>query len=936
MILLIALFLFIGSGLGFVATAKVWRLQRRIADLEAVLRQFQSAPRPAGEAASAGAVPVPEQVPPEPQPEEAPAEPPAATAHEEERPEQEQPREAQPAGDQPAEGQPAEAGPSATGPTVPPATPASVHRPSTATPAASFEERLGARWTVRVGGLALVLGGIFLVRYSIEAGLLGPAARVTAGGILALVLAALGEFLRRRQAEAVANRPYIPGVLTLAATTTAFASIYSAHALYGLLGPTLAFILLAATALLTLLAAVLHGPAVASYGLVASYVVPFLVSSREPAVWSLVFYGLAVSVSAYGVARLRLWRWLAVSAALGSVFWGHVVAIAADGPWDAGALALYDVAAFAMAAFVFVVSLYPRDPRVAIERSDALAAFVLFLQSFLVLYLLQEANFSGASLALLAAIVAAMMVIASEWPAAAATAIGAFVLSALGYLSWNVPLSPRDVTMNVSEVERLAAAFGNQWADLFPTMGILLAAITGSLGLWGTMRSTGRRTLAATGVATPLAMVAIAYFRVAPYETEFLFGTICLFLALLFTGALRLIDTRLGEDEPFRETALAAYTIGAVGAIAGAMAILLGDGWLPVGLALLAAGVIWVHGIWPLRALPRVALGVVALTGLVIWHKPTIIGPLELSQQMPIFNALLYGYGVPALAFAWCAWLLRRREREGNPGLVQQTFEAIAVFAALLTASVVIHHAMNGGRFYTEPDTMAEWSLHTLVFLSAALALRRMNLRARSAVLGSFAWILGVVSLFTIGWFQLIALNPLFTGEPIGTNVLFNTLLLGYLAPAILLSFMIWETRHQSWSIYRLVAGSLVILLVFAWISLEIRAVFHRPRLTEGITDYGEFYAYSVAWLLFGVLLLLAGLRFGSRYLRLASSLFVLLAIAKVFLLDMAGLVGIWRALSFICLGAVLIGIGLLYQRLLRPATKSPWEMARERKDGSP
>jgi uncharacterized membrane protein len=43
----------------------------------------------------------------------------------------------------------------------------------------------------------------------------------------------------------------------------------------------------------------------------------------------------------------------------------------------------------------------------------------------------------------------------------------------------------------------------------------------------------------------------------------------------------------------------------------------------------------------------------------------------------------------------------------------------------------------------------------------------------------------------------------------------------------------------------------------------------------------------------------------------------VLLAVLKVFLFDLGGLSGIWRALSFIGLGIVLIGIGLLYQKLV-------------------
>src|SRR6516225_404373 len=45
-------------------------------------------------------------------------------------------------------------------------------QPAPIAPRMSLEERLGTQWAVWVGGLAVVLGGIFLVRYSIEQGLL--------------------------------------------------------------------------------------------------------------------------------------------------------------------------------------------------------------------------------------------------------------------------------------------------------------------------------------------------------------------------------------------------------------------------------------------------------------------------------------------------------------------------------------------------------------------------------------------------------------------------------------------------------------------------------------------------------------------------------------------------------------------------------------------
>jgi uncharacterized membrane protein len=63
--------------------------------------------------------------------------------------------------------------------------------------------------------------------------------------------------------------------------------------------------------------------------------------------------------------------------------------------------------------------------------------------------------------------------------------------------------------------------------------------------------------------------------------------------------------------------------------------------------------------------------------------------------------------------------------------------------------------------------------------------------------------------------------------------------------------------------------------------------------------------------------LLVFGLWRASRDVRVASGLFVVAAVLKVFLYDLAQLEGILRALSFIGLGAVLIGIGLVYQKLV-------------------
>src|ERR1700730_9442677 len=129
-----------------------------------------------------------------------------------------------------------------------------------------FEERVGTRWVVWLGGLTLALGGFFMVRYSIDAGLLGPGVRTLLGGAFALALLAAGEWTRRKESiSAIEALPIanIPAILTAARTSGAFATASPAYALYGFLVPATAFILLGLVALGTPAAALLHGPALA-------------------------------------------------------------------------------------------------------------------------------------------------------------------------------------------------------------------------------------------------------------------------------------------------------------------------------------------------------------------------------------------------------------------------------------------------------------------------------------------------------------------------------------------------------------------------------------------------------------------------------------------------------------------------------------------------
>jgi len=189
--------------------------------------------------------------------------------------------------------EPAAQQPPAAAPVAPPVPPPP---PTAPIPRPSFEERFGTQWAVWAGGLALVLGGYFLVQYSIEQGWFGPGMRIFCGALLAAALLAAGEWARR--SENLSDRiplptAHIPSILTAAGTAVAYATVYAAYALYDFLGPATAFVLLGIVALLTLAAALLHGPALAGLGLVGAYTVPLLVSTNRPNFWALYQIGRA-------------------------------------------------------------------------------------------------------------------------------------------------------------------------------------------------------------------------------------------------------------------------------------------------------------------------------------------------------------------------------------------------------------------------------------------------------------------------------------------------------------------------------------------------------------------------------------------------------------------------------------------------------------------
>jgi uncharacterized membrane protein len=292
---------------------------------------------------------------------------------------------------------------------------------------------------------------------------------------------------------------------------------------------------------------------------------------------------------------------------------------------------------------------------------------------------------------------------------------------------------------------------------------------------------------------------------------------------------------------------------------------------------------------------------------------------------------------VPAVAF----WFAGHRLRARADDLPTRIVESGAILFTVLLVFLEIRHLVNGD-VYRRGMPLAELALQVCSGLAMAIGLEWVRRRTTSIVHNVAALVIAGLTLLTIVLGLGLDRNPIFTGAPVG-GAFFNLILLGYGLPAVLAIMLALYARDVRPMAYRVVAAATSVGLALAYLSLQVRRLFHGPVLTAGTFTDAEGYTYSAVWLAFGVVLLIAGIFLRSQPARIASALVITLTILKVFLIDMQGLTGIYRSLSFIGLGLVLMGIGWLYQRLLfpprptaaaAPPSRSPDPVARAR--GSP
>ncbi len=761
-----------------------------------------------------------------------------------------------------------------------------------AAPSRDLEAVLTTRWGVWLGAAALVLAGVFLVRYAVDQGLLGPGPRCVLAGLLGAALIIGAEWLRRQEVARPAIADQAAPGLAAGGVAVVFGASYGAGVVYALVPPVAGFVLMAGASLIGLGIALRHGQLVAVVGLVGAFVTPALVQTENPWLPGLFAYLLFVTGTALAVVRYAAWIWLGWATAIAGAVWMLVV-IASGAGSEAWAPAL-----FAPAAAMLNLRLLPREAldhpigrRLAWVPCAALGAAGLLLA-----VLDQGWDIRIAVL---------LFVPLTIWRAAREDRLRllpflAAVLFLLLLAGWSVELRVLpDIAVPPAVQELLATA-------------AFVSGCFAASGLWFERRSRYPLAWASLAAAVPVLTLAVCYARVAEFRPRAGWAAFAVLLAVGFIAATAMSKR---EHSANRQAAAGAYAAGAVAALALGCAMLLREQWLTIAVSLFLPALAWVAAKTDLPSLRRVGLAVAAFVVarlLLNWYV------LDYGLgQWPVVNDLVAAYAVPAASFALAAAMFRRAVDDLTVAVLEAGSVAFVTVLAALEVHRLCQPIGNGLRgpeldFAESALQLASLAIVTTVTLRIAERLERPVLHLAWRIQGALA---------LSGGLLMILFNPAVLDLPVGSLLLLDWLLPAYLLPALLTVAALREEATARPATLLIILAGYAVLAGFVWLTLEVRHMFNPGSIglpAVPVRD-GELWAWSGAWLAYGVAVMAIGIRTRARQLRLTALGIVALAGAKVFLVDMSGLVGLWRVLSFLGLGLVLIGLGAVYRRLVAP-----------------
>lgn len=755
----------------------------------------------------------------------------------------------------------------------------------------SREDRASQDWfgklAVWVGGVALLMAGFYMVKYSIDSGWLTPPVRVWTTAIFGALLC-MGGFVMGLKSNSPGNLR-IGQALTGAGVACLYFAVYASVNLYGFVSSGVGFAGMVGVTVLAVALSLRHGAPIALMGFVGGFLTPMLMGDFREDTVALFAYLFLLFGAAQFLCVKRGWWGLFLGSLLAAYVWSAGLLLSYGGGYDV----------YPEGALLFILGICGLNAALSLlldvkGKGDVAHKFLWLIRVLAwcggllqALILVCLGGFEVVDMALFAVLSFGALALAvlreetfawSGWLAFCAMLVGSLAnpeSSLLHYSAW--PVAVALVFFLVSHCKALHSEQPSYWR------GLSLSAL--------------------------IMMLLVVFVNrecvvdwVRPVESFWLW------IAVAVAGVILLAAEHLKRLANSDASTVAGYSAAACFVVGFGLWDYLPASYLSAGVA----GLLFVAGgYWKVRQLARVelVLGVLIAAWLVTMIQ-RIGYALDYLLHFEEFNVSGFewselgtwylGVGVLALVLRWFGGNLSESIRKCGNWLL-----GLVGLLALVTSYQCIDLTWLSNWW---SDGIVEGGLTALL---AVLAL--------GALIGAKRWPRGLSACWLLSGlvgYRIVVMH-LFDRGAQGDSFFLNALLWQFGVPLVAVFAMAWVCRVRelvgSARAYQIAA----MLLGFVWATFLVQDYSGSSRLFAQVGTSTEMYTYSVVWLLLAVVYQAMGLWRGIKTLHIGSLILLLLTVGKVFLVDASELEGLYRVLSFLGLGVALIGIGFFYNKVV-------------------
>ena len=746
--------------------------------------------------------------------------------------------------------------------------------------------------TVWVGGVAMLMAGFFMIRYSIESGWMTPAVRLWLTTIFGGLLCASGLLLERR-VSVRANRA-IGQALAGAGVACLYFSSYAAVHLYEFITTPTGFVAMVGVTIIAVALSLRLGVPIALMGLIGGFLTPFLMAGENPSTTLLLSYTFLVFLGAQILSFLRRSAILLFTSLVGAFGWTLLLLLSpAETVGPVGnEILIFLLGIVATNTAWTVLAQKSASPFFRSPFSRA-ARWIIWVVVFPQgLWALWSTDFNFTTLLLYSVLATGALILGwiREKDFAPIALLALFFVLSAGLLA-------------ESEIF---------WRHSAWIVGMsLIFGVTAFLKI---RRSESDSPWVAISLISTSFCVLTAYLN-----SEFIHPTAIARPSLWLTGFLLSAAVAIGQAESHRLRDPSRPD--RAGAFSAAAFFLCGIGfWIFaafdclsfwVAALILGATLLWR---WRDREFFPLTVG----TLLIFWVYTMTD---RIAQTFDFFfqgSPMSIG-STPALlggwdALAWLSGLLAAgfsltKSVEVEKDHWKRFLERFTVLAGIATVT-----AASGVFLPADAGTIQQTQISAGVLTSAFAALGATFLltsnrwpagNALSALcLGIVAFRIVIVHLFSPGAY----------GERFFGNALLWQFGIPLLAFAIASVFLLRNHRSGRFSNFCLGCS---MAISWVWVTFLIQDFFGSSALFSWVQTDAEMYAYSVSWLVLAIVFQSIGLWRNLRILHIGSLILLLITVGKVFVIDTSTLTGLFRVLSFFGLGLALLGIGFFYNKVV-------------------